>query len=278
MQSSRKCLLVMVVMAFLWLQTTQVLLAQDTPESEDSQGFGANHPFVSDANNAVSVPERAKTLELDIPWMKGKSPWELVRASSAFLATEIRYSPQRLRNWNWTRWVSEENNGPPSRCSGQWSAAAGFGCSGGWCDNVRLLCYDLPDGVWLAKRYGTTQTYWTSWFSEEGKGNGYDTYGDGWYPYRSNKYDEVCHADGAAGVVVGIRCSGSSCDNIKLQCAVPVNSRGYPAKMTACEWRGWVSEEQGSLEFLKENLYITGVSCRGSSCDDKKFYVCSIKP
>ncbi len=173
----------------------------------------------------------------------------------------------------WTPWVSEEQGGPATTCSDWSDSAVGFGCSGRYCDNVRLLCETMP--------YQTTRDwstdYWTGYFSEED--DPYATvYSAGWYRYE-DKYYRVCHnTSDYAGLVGGIRCSGSYCDNISIECtqaAKWVNGVRYPVNVTNCGWTGWYSEEQGSVDF-GYNRYITGVACSGSYCDNKSFYVCSL--
>lgn len=185
-------------------------------------------------------------------------------ASTAFAATY------------WTGWVSEESGGPVAGCSAWTEAAVGFGCSGSYCDNVRLLCETLPFGA----KVNQATDYWSGWFSEEH--DGYGTYhSEGWYRYEDENY-HVCHSyDNQPGVVTGIRCSGSYCDNISVECSQLIVQRGgilgptLPVGVTNCAWTGWYSEEQGSVDF-GDNRYITGVECAGSRCDDKRFYVCSL--
>jgi hypothetical protein len=173
----------------------------------------------------------------------------------------------------WTPWVSEEGGGPASICTAWNEAAVGFGCSGGWCDNVRLLCETLPFNATL----DPSTDFWSGYFSEE-----HDEYGTvistGWYPYFDENY-HVCHGGwGQPGLVNGIRCSGSSCDNISIECAQPkatVNGAVVSVQSTSCSWTGWYSEEQGSVDF-GWNRYITGVECQGAYCDNKRFLVCSL--
>jgi hypothetical protein len=171
----------------------------------------------------------------------------------------------------WSPWVSEEYP-HVTGCADVLNnaAAVGFGCSGKYCDNVRLLCETLPFGA--TPDY--TTSYWTSLFSEET--DGFSTWSsEGWYHYDGDNY-EVCHAtDNYPGFVTSILCNGSYCDNIALQCVQAKKSGGIPVHVTSCGWTGWYSEEQGSVDF-GYNRYITGVECQGSYCDNKRFYVCSM--
>lgn len=173
----------------------------------------------------------------------------------------------------WTPWVSEEGGGPATQCNAWNEAAVGFGCSGSYCDNVRLLCETMPFSTTL----DSSTDYWTGWFSEEH--DSYSTwYSSGWYPWANENY-RVCHnTDSQPGIVSGIRCNGSYCDNISIECAQAIKNVGFftwDVGVTNCSWSGWYSEEQGSVDF-GWNRYITGVECSGSRCDNKRFYVCSL--
>jgi hypothetical protein len=173
--------------------------------------------------------------------------------------------------FHWTPYISEENGA--ATCDDWDEAARGFGCSGKYCDNARLLCDTLPFEAWP----DTNNRYWTRYFSEE-----HDAYSEwssaGWYPWSNENY-EVCHASSATpGLVTGIDCSGSYCDNLSLECTQIVQLvYGVPhwLGVTNCSWSGWYSEEQGSVDF-GWNRFITGVECQGSYCDNKRFHVCSL--
>jgi hypothetical protein len=169
----------------------------------------------------------------------------------------------------WTSYVSEES-GAYALCDESTDGAVGFRCSGRYCDNVSLLCETFPFGALAPSWNG----YVTAYFSEE-----HDPYGtwfsSGWYPWDDENY-EVCHNQQTTpGVVTGIGCSGSYCDNISIECRQP-EVAGVKLAATNCSWSGWISEEQGSVDF-GWNRYITGVECNGSRCDNKRFYVCSLQ-
>jgi len=173
---------------------------------------------------------------------------------------------------SWTSYVSEESGGPWAECAYQDLAVSGIQCSGGYCDNVRVRCETLPFGT-LMMNYNTS-----GWFSEENSGYSTTT-SEGWYRYDTS-YSHVCNYAGASGIVTGIHCSGSHCDSVELECATPsrlVNGVWQPVPLVDCTWSSLHSEEQpayGSPE--GSNRFITGVSCHGSYCDDKSYYVCSL--
>ncbi len=172
----------------------------------------------------------------------------------------------------YTPWVSEENGGPMTFCYSGDEAVKGFQCSGGYCDWVRLWCETLP--------YDIEVHYYNSsdFFSEEDSGIGRST-SEGWYGY-DNSFSHVCNYVGAAGIMTGISCQGSYCDNISVECATPFTTFGgvlEPVEMTDCDWTTPISEEDPPL-LLADNQYITGVSCTGAFCDNKSFYACTLLP
>jgi hypothetical protein len=170
----------------------------------------------------------------------------------------------------WTNWVSEENGGPATYCYTWSEGASGFGCSGSYCDNVRVYCDTLPFG----DRLDPSTDYWTRYFSEEDSGIG-TGYSVGWYPWDGDNF-KVCEPTWTAGIMSGVKCSGRYCDSISIECTVPLKSNGTRAYLTNCGWTGWYSEEQGSVTF-GYNRFITGVQCSGSYCDNKSYYVCSLQ-
>jgi hypothetical protein len=267
-----KYLSMLIVMFFLWLQTTQSLLAQDVPNSDESQSHHIYLPVVNSDGNDESatgeLPREANTIASE---NVASSVEEMQRDANTTVTDTVQTAAHALY---WTRWVSEENGGPPAYCQ-QWNeGAVGAGCSGSYCDNVRLLCETFPYGITL----DSSTNRWTGFFSEEESGLGSVT-SAGWYRYDGSTY-EVCHRSNTGGIVQGIRCSGRYCDNISLECSVPVrwvNGVRDPATMTNCSWSGWYSEEQGSKDF-GSNRYITGVKCSGRYCDNKQYYVCSLAP
>ncbi len=135
-------------------------------------------------------------------------------------------------------WVSEE--GPALTC-GTGQLASGFGCSGGYCDNVGLEC----------QNYGGVigESSWSVWFSEEAPSNFFQCPG--------------------AGYISGVTCSGSSCDNLSVECS-ETNLAKYN-----CTWTPtWYSEEQGWYLTYGAQA-IAGMWCSGSNCDSKRYLVCN---
>ncbi len=166
-------------------------------------------------------------------------------ATDEFGNTAVTTQPIRVgapsRVCGYTGWFSEEGGATGTCPSGR--AVAGMHCSGSYCDNKRLYCCSyLPGsdprahGRWTTssiseeggrnQSYGgllgavrchgghcdnlffmwmnptgvavqTHQCHWTGWFSEENGG--------------------VSHCSGST-FVRGVQCSGSRCDNLRLQC------------------------------------------------------------
>ncbi|WNG48319.1 hypothetical protein F0U60_32460 [Archangium minus] len=137
----------------------------------------------------------------------------------------------------WTPYTSEEY--APISCDGG-SLISAVQCSGSNCDNIRIYCQPAG-GV-------RGNSYWTTYFSEEGTNYRYCNYG-AW--------------------VTGIACSGSYCDNISLQCSYMSN---FSEKN--CYWTGWMSEENGGYLGFGSGYYAVGVQCGGGNCDNKRYYVC----
>jgi hypothetical protein len=177
-------------------------------------------------------------------------------------------SPAQASHY-WTGWTSEEYG--PRYCN--WDeGAAGFACSGRYCDNVSLACLRVP--WWTSLNYSTT--YWSNYFSEEGNdlrlsvcplGSNCDD-----FPAGRNFHSCFNTWNSNTGILTGIRCRGSYCDDISLECTKPTLG-----KLTNCWWSAWLSEEQGSYYF-GANQFVTAVECEGRYCDNKSFRVCSLVP
>jgi hypothetical protein len=176
----------------------------------------------------------------------------------------------------WTPFVSEENGSPMSFCPNWTDAARGFACTGNRCDNLRLLCDKLPFGVTL----NSADDYWSGWFSEESDGvEGITSVG--WYRRFDENY-HVCHyAHLNPGWVSGIRCRGSNCDDVSIECTKAVKWNGSQNVYINANSCGWTSstysDENGSngVDF-GFNRIITGVKCEGGNCDNMRFHVCSM--
>jgi len=200
--------------------------------------------------------------------------------SAAFAVSAALAAPTAGAALYWTSYVSEEGGSPLRFCNAWDEAAVGFGCSGRYCDNVRLLCETMPFGTTLD---GATD-YLSPWFSEEHDDVTLVVFDSGYWNnefdenYHICQYSDVAHG-GYAGLVSGIRCRGSYCDDISLECTQPVKftaSGKVKVNTTNCQWTAnTYSEEQGSVDF-GSNRYFVGAKCFGSNCDNKQFLLCSL--
>jgi hypothetical protein len=87
----------------------------------------------------------------------------------------------------WSRWFSDERPNSETTKNG---FASGLGCSGNYCDNMRIRYTTTP------KLKNTGDCYWTNLYSEE---QGFRSCNQGYF-------------------VSGIKCTGNYCDNIALYC------------------------------------------------------------
>ncbi|CAA0110825.1 Uncharacterised protein [BD1-7 clade bacterium] len=131
-------------------------------------------------------------------------------------------------------WFSEEGSAQ-AVCRDD-RVAVGIECSGRYCDNKRLKCCNVP-GV---KPHGDP---WEAshWISEEAP--------------NSWSWNDAA--------VVGMKCSGRYCDNLKLIVRNRKGSNGV--------WTNFFSEEQG-LGQCPKGSYIAGVRCSGRYCDNLSLY------
>lgn len=131
-------------------------------------------------------------------------------------------------------WFSEEDSAG-AYCAND-RIVAGVECSGSYCDNKRLKCCNLPAVSPQGERWETGD-----WISEE--------------------LPNSWASDDA--VVVGAKCSGRYCDNLKL---ILRNHSASPGN-----WTTSFSEEQG-LGQCNKGGYVAGVSCSGRYCDSLSLY------
>lgn len=144
----------------------------------------------------------------------------------------------------WTGWTSDEY--PPLNCPTA-TLVHGVECYGDYCDDVRLDC-DPVSGM----TFGSSS--WSTWFSEEGTNwRKCDPNGNEW--------------------MTGIHCDGDNCDNVSIECT-HITSNGRPVVGVSCLWSGWYSEEDGPY-YAYPGRYVRGVECRGSDCDDMRYWVCT---
>jgi hypothetical protein len=165
----------------------------------------------------------------------------------------------------WTPYVSEEGSSPWALCDASTDAAFGFDCSGGFCDNVSLWCDSLPDDLTIVRYHAS------SWFSEEG-----DNLRECIAPGPASWWSGSPPTDRWSGVVTGIRCSGSNCDNLSIECGKAVSvSTSETAVLYDCDfWAISLSEESPPMDF--GDRVITGARCDGSYCDNVLLTVCGL--
>lgn len=164
----------------------------------------------------------------------------------------------------WTGWHSEES-AQPAVCSPV-GLLTGFGCRERFCDEVRLNC--------LTRNLVVSRSWWSREISEETDNTCLSIGGDPGF-FDCNRNVLSC---GSSGFITGISCSGDFCDNVKMQCS---NFEGYTrigGDTRYCQWTGWVSEEGGGTLTFPRGFYGAGMECKGSNCDEKRFYVCRLVP
>lgn len=201
------------------------------PDAHDEQNDNAIEP--NDAATGTDGEDPLGQAAADPGRPKPETSEQLV-----FTERELTTDPLATFT-GWTPYTSEET--PPISCEGS-SLAGQFGCSGDYCDNVRLYCTPTP--------HLGESSYWTDYFSEERDNGNY-------------RYCSPSHW------LIGVACTGSYCDNLSLQC------RYFPTATAGdCFWTGWVSEEGGGTLQLPAGYYLRGMQCSGDYCDNKRFYAC----
>jgi hypothetical protein len=191
-------------------------------------------------------PDQLVQAAADLQDFFGRYDWEGQAAALVFQIAMTAITPNYCDQFHWTAHTSEEL--PDIWCAED-EGAIGFGCTGSYCDNVKLACARVPR--WTSIDYSTW--HWTGKFSEEG--------------------DSQRLCDSGNGMVIALSCTGRYCDNIDLACAQPAWGR-----MTHCsDWSPSLSEESGGVYNFGPGNVITGVKCQGSYCDNKQFRVCSLE-
>ncbi len=116
-------------------------------------------------------------------------------------------------------------------------AVRGITCKGSYCDDKTLnCCNDNMPAIW------PNSDSFSSEFSEEASGP----------PSRV----------GYAKILVGMRCSGSYCDNLTLLYQA-VNASSIKQDY---QWGNWFSDN--NTFNCSDNGYAVGVACKGKYCDD----------
>lgn len=86
---------------------------------------------------------------------------------------------------------------------------------------------------------------------------------------------------GTGGIITGISCAGSYCDNISVECTT------VTGKMARnCAWSPRFSGREDRTEayyFGEEResttaIYATGVKCFGGYCSEMQFFICELGP
>ena len=159
-------------------------------------------------------------------------------------AFEARISPQGDAVFRFQGPHSEETPGVSQCPPGE--VVTGFDCTGGYCDNVNIECFEYGGSV-------ASSGSWSAWFEHNGK---------------------VLHTCPPGTKMTGIDCSGSYCDNVRIECT---SAPGLDTDN--CQWlpsSGWYSEEHPTPFFAPMNRAFQGVWCNGTHCDNKRFRICDI--
>jgi hypothetical protein len=139
---------------------------------------------------------------------------------------------------------------------------AGIICRGGYCDNVEPIC-----GTSIQEIYDIR---WSRFVSEEDGGEvGCNV---------PNPYERGDWGAGEPAFIAGFACNGRYCDNVALECVALRNA--FPRSLGGrdCVWTNWISEEGGGTLRFPNGTGAIAMRCRGSYCDEKRFFVCPIQP
>ncbi len=134
---------------------------------------------------------------------------------------------------------------PPVFCPAG-TAAAGFRCSGWYCDDIRLDCKTVPGGI----NFDVETSIPTPWISD-------------------NQNGSIAEC-GPSDLVVGIECRGDWCDEIRVWCGQPNWA------IDGCSLTLSLSEESGGTYNASAGHFIQDIRCEGSYCDNKRFDVCEL--
>ena len=146
----------------------------------------------------------------------------------------------------WSQWTSDEL--PPAECA---SLISGIKCQGRYCDDVSIQCAGAEINI------DQTTGEWTGEFSDP--------------PFSPSQ--RICPED--KPYATGVKCSGSYCDNMALQCSALAN--GQPRIANDCYWTSrTISEENGGIYEFPPSTYLAGMQCEGSYCDNLRLYLCEV--
>ncbi|MCH9682493.1 MAG: hypothetical protein K0V04_13740 [Deltaproteobacteria bacterium] len=171
--------------------------------------------------------------------------------------------------FTWSPYFSEESQPPQEFCSPTGQAVDGVRCQGSYCDDVGIRCNDLPFGM-------TTEGHnWEALITDGGYNPDFIIHSD---HIVSDDNGHVCGL--GTGILTGLHCSGSYCDDVTLECATPVlnyNGTNVPGELVSCFWSDVYSEEDPWFAYgATANRWITGIKCYGSYCDAKSYRVCQL--
>jgi hypothetical protein len=82
-----------------------------------------------------------------------------------------------------------------------------------------------------------------------------------WTYYTSEEYNSIVCEN---GLVQGMQCNGSYCDNVKLNC----DNFSGDLQATGHRWTEYFSEDGNNSRSCEENEFVTAIQCRGHYCDD----------
>jgi hypothetical protein len=152
---------------------------------------------------------------------------------------------------------------PPALCPTQ-QVVVGTSCRGSSCDDLDIMCKPNRPGTALANF-----TWGTRWVTDGDNGLFDTAVCTGTDPVRCEVDEGVsCNS----GVVVGIECRGSFCDDVSLICRDITAGR-----LKNCGWTSYYSEETRWNVFSAGKV-ANGVRCTGSYCNLMSYYVCDLVP
>ncbi|MCH9682492.1 MAG: hypothetical protein K0V04_13735 [Deltaproteobacteria bacterium] len=174
--------------------------------------------------------------------------------------------------FTWSPYFSEESQPPQEFCTSVGQAVDGVRCQGSYCDDIGIRCNDLPFGM-TAEGHN-----WEALITDDPDAAiPLGTIGTHSYIV-SDEYGHVCGL--GSGILTGLHCSGSYCDDVTLQCATPTmdyQGAKVPGELVNCFWSNYYSEEDPWFAYgATANLWISGIECYGSYCDSKKYRVCEL--
>jgi hypothetical protein len=153
-----------------------------------------------------------------------------------------------------TQWLAAFSEEQPAGqfCPGWNERVTRTHCWGAYCDNIELYCAELT-----------------------GAQGGYDDWKlSGWTSEESSPISCTFSSASDFGAITGMKCTGSYCDNIKVECGHPESGHS----LSDCFWTPWVSEEGGGMNYFSgAQTFEKGaraVQCGGEYCDSMRYLAC----